>query len=107
MLLDGRMSVKDFIGYLVAQFAGGIVGAAVIGCLAGWNCGFGANALYQGDVDRSLLIELILTFVFVLAVLGVTSKIENSHVAGLVIGPSRLPPSTLYIFSAYISPARP
>jgi aquaporin Z len=86
MLLDGRMSVKDFIGYLVAQFAGGIVGAAVIGCLAGWNCGFGANALYQGDVGRSLLIELILTFVFVLAVLGVTSKIENSHVAGLVIG---------------------
>ena len=34
----------------------------------------------------SLIIEVILTFVFVIAILGVTSKTENSAVAGIVIG---------------------
>ncbi|MBR2507591.1 MAG: aquaporin, partial [Bacilli bacterium] len=34
----------------------------------------------------SILIEIILTFVFVIAILGVTSKIENSAVSGIVIG---------------------
>ena len=48
--------------------------------------GLGTNALYNGNVGLSLLIEVILTFVFVLAILGVTSKPENGKVAGLVIG---------------------
>ena len=52
----------------------------------GMDCGFGANALFEGSVIKSLCIEIILTFVFVLAILGVTSKVENSSVAGLVIG---------------------
>ena len=30
--------------------------------------------------------EIVLTFIFVLAILGVTSKVENGAVAGLVIG---------------------
>ena len=45
-----------------------------------------ANALYQDNIGLSILIEVILTFVFVIAILGVTSKTENSAVAGLVIG---------------------
>lgn len=86
VFLSGKMSKEDFIGYLVAQFAGGIIGAIVIGVLLGWNCGFGANGLYNNDVAASLLVEIILTFVFVMAVLGATDKIENASVAGLVIG---------------------
>ncbi len=86
VFLSGKMSAKDFAGYLVAQFLGGIVGAAIIGVLLGWDCGFGANGLYQGNVGASLLVEIILTFVFVMAVLGATDKIENANVAGLVIG---------------------
>ena len=35
---------------------------------------------------KSLLIEVILTFVFVLAILGVTSKVKNGAVSGIVIG---------------------
>jgi aquaporin Z len=35
---------------------------------------------------QALLVEVILTFVFVIAILGVTSKVENNAVAGLVIG---------------------
>ena len=45
-----------------------------------------ANALYEGNIALSLLIEVILTFVFVIAILGVTSKKENGAVSGIVIG---------------------
>lgn len=86
MLISGKMGVKDFIGYVIAQFAGAIAGAAILGYLAGWDCGFGANGLYEGDILKSLIIEVVLTFVFVLSILGVTEKTDNSTVAGLVIG---------------------
>ena len=86
MLVSKRMSVTDFVGYVVAQFLGAIAGAAVLMGFVGRESGRGANALFNDDILRSLLIEIILTFVFVIAVLGVTSKTENSAVAGLVIG---------------------
>ena len=86
MLISGQMSVKDFFGYIVAQFAGAVAGAAVLLAILGKDSGLGTNGLYNGNVWLSLLIEVILTFVFVIAILGVTSKVENSSVAGLVIG---------------------
>lgn len=86
MLVSRKMSVTDFVGYVVAQFLGAIVGAAALMAFLGKESGLGANALYQGDILKSLIIEIILTFVFVIAILGVTSKVENGAVAGLVIG---------------------
>lgn len=86
MLVSGKISVKDFIGYVVAQFLGAIAGAAILMALLGSNAALGQNSLYNGDVVKSLIVEVILTFVFVLAILGVTSKPEFSKVAGLVIG---------------------
>ena len=86
MLVSGKLSVKDFIGYVVAQFAGAIAGAAVLMAFAGKESGLGANALYNDSIGLSILIEIILTFVFVIAILGVTSKVENSAVAGIIIG---------------------
>lgn len=86
MLVSGKMSVKDFIGYVIAQFAGAVAGAAVLMALVGKESGLGANALYKGDIGLSLLIEIILTFVFVITILGVTSKESYSSVSGIVIG---------------------
>ena len=86
MLVSGKLSVKDFFGYVVAQFLGAIAGAAGLLGLLGKESGLGANALYNGDILASILIEVALTFIFVIAILGVTSKVENSSVAGIVIG---------------------
>lgn len=86
MLVSKRMSVSDFAGYVIAQFVGAIAGAAALMAVAGKESGLGANALYNGNIGASFLIEVILTFVFVIAVLGVTAKESNSAVAGLVIG---------------------
>jgi aquaporin Z len=86
MLLSGRMKAGEFIVYIAAQFAGGIAGAAVLMGLIGTENGLGANSLYNGSIAGSLCVEIILTFFFVLTVLGVTSKTDNGKVAGLVIG---------------------
>lgn len=86
MLISGKLSVVDFIGYIVAQFVGATAGAAALMAFVGKESGLGANALYEGDIVKSLVIEVILTFVFVIAILGVTSKVENAGSAGIVIG---------------------
>lgn len=86
MLVSGKMNIKDFIGYVIAQFAGAIAGAGILAGIFGMDCGFGANGLFEGAILKSLLIEVLLTFVFVIAILGVTSKIKNGSVAGIVIG---------------------
>ena len=86
MLISKRMSTRDFVGYLVAQFLGGIVGALLLWAILGSNEALGQNGLYEGKIFVSLIVEVLLTFVFVLAILGVTSKAENNSVAGLVIG---------------------
>lgn len=85
-LMAGRMTAKDFVGYVIAQFLGAIAGAAVLMLLIGKEHGLGCNGLYNGSIGISILVEIILTFVFVLVILGVTSKIGNGKLAGLVIG---------------------
>ena len=87
MLLSGRMDAKDFIGYIAAQFLGATVGAGCLSAvLGGSGSGLGTNGLYNSNIGASLVIEVILTFVFVLVILAVTSKEEYSRMAGLVIG---------------------
>ena len=108
VLINGGMSVTDFIGYLAAQFLGAICGAAVLRGLIGTELGLGCNGLYAGSVGKSLLVEIILTCIFVLAVLGATSKAENGHVAGLVIGGSLTLVHLLgiYFTGTSVNPAR-
>lgn len=86
VFLSGKMDQKDFIGYVISQFLGAITGAFILMTLIGTELGLGQNGLYDGNIGKSILVEVILTFVFVLAILGVTSKVENSKVAGIVIG---------------------
>lgn len=83
MYVDGRMTMKEMLGYIAAQIIGAIIGAALVGVIAGFDSGLGANGLYQGNVGISLLVEIVLTFIFVMAVLGSTS--EGSDNAGIVI----------------------
>ena len=108
MLVSKKMSLQDFVGYVVAQFLGAIAGAGVLYAVTGQNQALGQNGLYDNNIGVSFLVEVILTFVFVIAILGVTSKTENSHVAGIVIG---LTLTLVHIFGIYftgtsVNPAR-
>ena len=87
MLISKKMSVKDFIGYIVAQFLGAIAGAAVLNLIVKDPSKLGCNSLAPMVTPlKGFGIEVILTFVFVIAILGVTSKESNGNIAGLVIG---------------------
>lgn len=108
MLVRGNMTTKEFCGYVIAQVLGGICGAGLIGYLFGGN-GYGANSLYLGDALISCVIEAVLTFVFVLTVLGATDgKFGNGKVTGLVIGLSLTLVHLLgiYFTGTSVNPAR-
>ena len=85
MLMNKKMTFEDFVSYLIAQFLGAFAGSALLGCVLGDFSKLGANG-YSGSAWIAILVEVVLTFFFVLAILGVTSKKENSTIAGIVIG---------------------
>ena len=92
-LLNGGISIGEFCGYVVAQIIGAILGAAKlfalvqIAGLQDLTGGYGSNGLANaGGIFGGLAIEIILTFIFVLVILGVTSDKSKGAVAGIVIG---------------------
>lgn len=99
MWIDGRMESKDLVMYIIFQCIGAIIGIALLAViinsapsLGGYAAtglgqnGFGSASSVGLDVVGAILVEIILTFVFVFTVLGVTKKAENGAVAGIVIG---------------------
>ena len=98
LFLDKRLSGKDLIGYWVAQFIGGIVAAfvllAIVNCtelggalVTGLGCnGFGEASTVGLDVVGAIIVEIILTCIFVLAVLGSTADSKTAPFAGIIIG---------------------
>lgn len=94
VLLAGRMSVKDFIGYVIAQVIGAFAGSGLLSTVVNSSeilHGYGADgyvALSAVGLSMSgaFIVETFLTFVFVLVILGVTASEKTSAIAGLVIG---------------------
>jgi len=95
MLISRRITGADFLQYLVAQLIGALIGAGLLKAIFGHNFiqahGIGQNFFGAGQpvnlsAGGAFAIETILTFVFVLTVLGVTAKHHNRAVAGLAVG---------------------
>ena len=95
VLLSGGMTGKEFVSYVIAQILGAFAGSGILaavfslGGIEDMTGGFGANGLagVGGNAFAGLLVEIILTFVFVMAILGVTSKnAGHGSFGGLVIG---------------------
>jgi aquaporin Z len=98
VLTAGRMTVKDAVGYIIAQCLGAILGAAVLYLIASGQPGFtlpewglGANGWGEGylgnyNILSAFVIEAVMTFLFIFVILGTTSKFGNSAMAGLAIG---------------------
>ncbi|MCR5102521.1 MAG: aquaporin, partial [Butyrivibrio sp.] len=84
-----------FIGYVISQIIGAFVGSCLLAIIFGAGSvtdmtgGFGANGLagVNGSPVAGLVVEIVLTFIFVLTILGVTSsKAGHGSFGGLVIG---------------------
>ena len=97
--VDGRISLKELYGYWIGQFVGGIAAAFVLllivtqcGALGGvaetgLGCnGFGDASTTGTTMMGAIVVEVILTCVFVLTILGVTADGKTGHFAGIVIG---------------------
>ena len=92
--LSGRMSAKDFAGYVVAQVIGAFAGTGLLSVvvngsetLSGFGAdGYGTLSVVGLSMGGAFVVETFLTFVFVLVILGVTASEKTSALAGLVIG---------------------
>ena len=89
------MKGKEFVGYVIAQALGGFAGAGILAGIFGLGRvpdltgGFGSNGLagVNGSFAAGLIVEIILTFIFVITILGVTdSKFKHGSFGGLIIG---------------------
>jgi aquaporin Z len=95
VLISGGMGIKDFIGYIISQCLGAFAGSGILyaifnlGGVEDKTGGYGANGLggVNGSAVAGLIVEVVLTFAFVLTILGVTSKKGNhGSFGGLIIG---------------------
>ena len=92
MLINKKLSMSDFVGYVIAQLAGSLAAAGLLKTLTGFGIAdltgaLGSNgAGNAGGIGGALIIEVVLTFIFISTILGVTSSKTNGSVAGIVIG---------------------
>ncbi len=104
MFLSKKMTALEFGAYVGAQFVGALVGSTLLGlCHRGNFASLGGNEIQAalkteatlfaaGSLDGwsyigAFLAEVLLTFIFVMAILGVTdAKHHDGKHAGIVIG---------------------
>ncbi|MDR1706549.1 MAG: MIP family channel protein [Prevotella sp.] len=90
VFLSKRMSGKDAGMYILFQVIGAILGSAILYILAKDSGSAttltGANGFADGALLTAFIAETVFTFIFVLVVLGATSKGGAGNFAGLAIG---------------------
>ena len=84
MLITKRMDIKDYIGYVIAQIAGAFLASFLLVWVLGKDSGLGANGLFEGSMLKSIVIEIVLTFIFVLLILGVTDHKKTLTVIHII-----------------------
>jgi aquaporin Z len=93
----GRFPGSQLLPYVGAQVAGGVVGAGVLYLIASGKAdfslagglasnGYGEHSPGQYSMTAGLLTELVMTFMFLLVILGATHKRAPVGFAGLAIG---------------------
>jgi aquaporin Z len=95
VLISGGMSIAEFAAYVVSQCLGALAGAGILaaifnlGNVEDKTGGFGSNGLagVNGSIAAGLIVEALLTFIFVFVILGVTdSKFGHGSFGGIIIG---------------------
>lgn len=93
--MGGRFDAKDIAPYIIAQVIGGVVGASVLYIIATGNGsaignfaanGFGELSPGGYNMTAALVTEVVMTFVFLIIILGATHKNANGKFAGIAIG---------------------
>ena len=95
MLLTEKLEVREFIKYVCAQILGAIAGTGILyailissemGTDALGTNGYGTLSAINVSMLGAFLTEVVLTFIFIYTILGVTNDKKKDTVAGIVIG---------------------
>lgn len=95
LAVGGRFSFSELPGYIIAQVSGAIVAALLLSIIAGGAPGYEGGLASNGmgtaspggySVTSGILIEVIMTFMFLLIILGATSKRAPAGFAPIAIG---------------------
>ena len=96
VLVAGRMTMSDFVTYVIAQVLGATAGAVVLyliltGKASGWSGSLGQNGWgpgYLGEYNTTsaFIYEMAATFLFLVGILGVTQRGAPVELAGIAIG---------------------
>jgi len=92
-----RFPAKDVVPYIIAQVAGAIVGAGILYVIATGKAGFNVTAGFASNgydsyspggysLTAGLVVELVMTFFFLIVILGATDKRAPQALAGVAIG---------------------
>jgi aquaporin Z len=93
--MGGRISSKDILPYIISQIAGGIAAAAVLYVIATGNGsaignfaanGYGEHSPGQYSMLAAMVTEFVMTFMFLLIILGATDEKAPKGFAGIAIG---------------------
>lgn len=93
--IGGRFSGKDLLPYITAQILGGLVAAAVLSFIITGNGsaigdfaanGYGEHSPGKYSMEAALVTEIVMTFMFLIIILGATDKKASGGFAGLAIG---------------------
>jgi len=93
----GRFPASQLLPYIVAQVIGGVLGAGVLYLIASGKAGFDLAAGFASNgfgehspgkygFGAALVSELVMTFMFLIVILGVTHKRASPGFAGMAIG---------------------
>jgi aquaporin Z len=94
--LGKRFDAKELIPYIIAQVLGGIAGAGILYMIASGKAGFEAGGFASNGFGEHspdgynmmsvLIAEVVLTFFFLIVILGATHKNAPKGFAGIAIG---------------------
>ncbi|SFN55100.1 aquaporin Z [Bizionia echini] len=95
--IGGRFDGKELPGYIIAQVLGGIAGASILYLIASGHPdfsladGFAANGYGEHspmgyDMTSALVTEIVMTFMFLIVILGATHRNASPGIGGIAIG---------------------
>lgn len=93
----GRFSAAELGPYIFAQVAGGVAGAAILYVIASGQAGFDVTAGFASNgfgehspggytLTAALVTEIVMTFMFLIIILGATDKRAPAGLAPIAIG---------------------
>jgi aquaporin Z len=97
LMVGGRFKASDLIPYIIAQLIGGIVGAGVLYLIASGKAGFDVHAGFASNgfaehspggysLTAAFVCEFVMTFFFLIIILGATDKRAPTGLAPIAIG---------------------